>query len=443
MAKQTAAQRKASLRNLAKARRARKGGTTATKTKTTRRRARTATATPTRRRRRRSGATAKQRAAARRNLRKARAAVTTAGRRRGQKRRKPHRVKAYRVRGHVVRRHRVKAHRVRAHHSREASRRRGAMENPLGAGELITGMISGVLGFLAGDALDRTLATHALTDSGNKDANGFEVYTDTPATSGSYSGLYNAAAVLAPMNVTRWAAGLGLAALPLVGAQFVKGPALRAAFQFFGFGVGIRVLGKGLVDVASMMLKKTATAQRLYDAELRAQLAQTPANATTYPSLPTAGLGAAGYGCGCGQCAGCRGGGLPSSLMPPNVSPPVNQSQPQAPVQPPAPLNPTGTPVGTVPQPVGGSTPHIPPPAIVAPPGHVGTPMMPSTGGSVGPGGGGGFTVAPGGSPSRGGPNIAAPLPVSPRFVTPKAQTLQGRPPIRPLLPQRQDHSIG
>lgn len=278
---QTPAQRRASLKNLQKARAARRGG------------------------KHRSPA---QRAAAVANLKKARAAVTTAGRRRGQLHRKPHMVKA----------HTVRAHTVRAHHSREAAHRRSdAAENPLGMGETVAGLVTGVLGFGAADVLDRFLATHALTDGGQKDSNGFEVYTDNPPTSGNYTGLYNATAILAPMDAVRWIAGGVIAGVPIL-----AGHAMRSSpVTMFGFGAAMRVVGKGLVDLSSYLLRKTSSGQRLYDAELRAMAAKAGSpggNTSTYPTLPTAGLGAApmahGFGCPCG---GCRRAMTPSPLPPP------------------------------------------------------------------------------------------------------------------------------
>ncbi len=365
--KQTPAQRAASLKNLRKARRARKGVSHAgrkhhpkTSARETARR-HVARHSPRRRRRRnmardtypggwttadveraypsrtrrRKHRTPAQRAAAIRNLAKARSRVTRAGRRRGQLNRRPHQVRGYYGYRNGRRYH------VKAHHSREDNRRRrGAMENPLGVGELMVGGLTGVIGFGVADVLDRFLATHALTDSGQKDANGFEVYTDTPPTSGNYSGLYNATAILAPMDAVRWAAGIGLAAVPLVGAHFIKSPTGRAALQFFGFGAGIRVVGKGLVDLSSMLLKKTSSGQRLYDAELRAQLAKAgPSKATGYPTLPTAGLGAApqayGFGCGCQRCSGAPAI-TPAAVSTPAPAPAVPQ-QPTNTVMPPTP----------------------------------------------------------------------------------------------------------
>lgn len=285
--------------------------------------------TSTRRRRR----TPAQRAAAIRNLAKARSRVTRAGRSYGQRHRRPHQVRGYYAHRGGRRYH------VPAHYSREKYRRRGAMENPLGVSELLVGGLTGVIGFGVADVLDRYLATHALTDSGGKDANGFEVYTDTPPTSGNYSGLFNATAILAPMDAMRWAAGLGLAAVPMIAAHFIKAPTGRAALQFFGFGAGIRVVGKGLVDLSSMLLKKTSSGQRLYDAELRAQLAKAGSSgASGFPTLPSAGLGYApqahGFGCGCGGCRGQQPAVTPAAVSttpPAAVQQPSNTVVPQAP----------------------------------------------------------------------------------------------------------------
>jgi hypothetical protein len=360
--KQTPAQRAASLRNLKKARRAR--------VKSPRRSSRTTTHERVSRRhrryrpvqiRRRRRTTPAQRAAAIRNLRKARAAVTTAGRRRGQLHRRPHYVRAYHAKRRNSRRYYVPRH-----WSREEARRRrhGAMENPLGMGELVVGGLTGVIGFGLADVLDRFLASHALTDTGQKDANGFEVYNDTPPTSGNYQGLYNATAILAPMDAKRWAAGLGLAAIPLVGAHFVKSPVGRSALQFFGFGAGIRVVGKGLVDLTAYMTRKTSSGQRLYDAELRAMAAKAGSpggGSTDYPTLPSSGVGAPltpprlGFGLtprACYRCGGSASAPAAPTTAPastPTAPPPqAMQAQPlthsqQAQPQPPAATSSTPT----------------------------------------------------------------------------------------------------
>lgn len=221
------------------------------------------------------------------------------------------------------------------------------MENPLGGGELLVGGITAVLGFFVYDGIDRVLATHALT-AGTPDANGVTPYTDTPPTSGAYTGLYNATAVMAPMNATRWLVGLASTAAFLGIGQVVKNNMGRSALQCFGFGIGIRVLGKGLVDIVAKLAGKTGMAQRLYDGELRA--GSLVSGATGYPSnLPTTGLGAlpaaVGVGGCCSNCAsglpcckGAPGGGGGGGYQPP----PPGNNQPGGPSGSPPPPNDNG-----------------------------------------------------------------------------------------------------
>jgi hypothetical protein len=225
-----------------------------------------------------------------------------------------------------------------------------AMENPLSGVEIFVGGLTGLLGFGVADVLDRYLATHAL--GGTTGA-----YTDTPPTSGTYNGLYNATAVIAPMGWLRWGVGLGLTAVPLVAARWVKAPVGRSALQFFGFGVGFRVVGKGLQTLFAYAFKNASFGQRLYDAEVRAYYLK--ANAGTIPStvsLPSSGLGEVPE-LGCGKCANCitgvgaccgkgRNGPTPTSSMapPPPPPPPPPQTQP---TWVPSPPPPTQTPSTT------------------------------------------------------------------------------------------------
>jgi hypothetical protein len=206
--------------------------------------------------------------------------------------------------------------------------KRGAMENPMTSGELILGGFTGLLGFLAADVVDRLLATHALTDKGTKDAQGNELYADNPSTTGDYTGLYNATAICAPMDVKRWLVGVGaMAGLPLLAAHFVKNDMARSGLQFFGFAAGVRIVGKGLTDLVAGMLTTNPIGQQLYDGEMRAAALKAnngnPA-ATALASLPSAGLGRPRLGAaapGCAPCADKTGAGYPS--MPREVAAPA------------------------------------------------------------------------------------------------------------------------
>jgi hypothetical protein len=182
-----------------------------------------------------------------------------------------------------------------------------ALENPMNGSELFVGMVSGLFGFLGADALDRYLATHPLVDKNAKDAAGNELFADNPPTTGDYAGLYNATAICAPMDATRWAVGLAISGIPLITAHFVQAPHLRSGLQFFGFAAGVRIVGKALTDLVASTLTKNPIGQRLYDGEMRAMAlkdAQGNSAAPALASLPTAGLGRPMLGQpGCAPCA--------------------------------------------------------------------------------------------------------------------------------------------
>jgi hypothetical protein len=279
-------------------------------------------------RRRKRRTTEKQRRAARRNIKKAQAVMrgrraTWTGQRSGRSSRRQD-YAAERRRG------------------RRRRRRSGAMENPMTGVEIFVGSITGLVGFGLADALDRVLATHALTDKGTKDANGIELYADNPATTGPYAGLFNATAICAPMDLTRWAAGLAMAAVPLTIAHFVGAPTGRAALQFFGFGAGVRIVGKGLTDLVAMVTRTSPIGQRLYDGEMRAAALKSGGSANPeLASLPSAGLGKPVAKLGAADCAPCAnkataGAGYPS--MPREVSAPAaGAQQPQINAAPPPP----------------------------------------------------------------------------------------------------------
>lgn len=226
---------------------------------------------------------------------------------------------------------------------RGGRRQRYAMENPLGGLELFVGGLTGLIGFGGADFVDRIIATHALTPKGSPDASGVQLYMDTPPTDGSYKGLYNPTAITAPMNLTRWAVGGLITVVPLGLAHYVTGPVGRSSLQMFGFGAGIRIVGKGLLDLLAMLTRKTAVGQRVYDGEMRAMALHAADGSEA--TLPSAGLGRTGTGCACGgSCVACAaklagktGAGWPS--MPREVSqqaaPPAPQLAPPAPPPPP------------------------------------------------------------------------------------------------------------
>lgn len=252
----------------------------------------------------------------------------------------------------------VAAEKRRRRHS--GGRRRGAMENPMTGVEIFVGSITGLAGFGLADFVDRMLATHALTDKNAKDANGQELYADNPPADGNYVGLFNPTAICAPMDWKRWIFGLLGAAVPLGAAQLVSGPTARSALQFFGFGYGVRVVGKGLIDGLALLTKSTGMGQRLYDGEMRAAVLKANNGnnqANELASLPAAGLGQpkalAGAPCkDCGDKQQAAGAGYPS--MPREVAPSgqtttsaTPPAPPPSPATPPSAFNPgplTGTP---------------------------------------------------------------------------------------------------
>jgi hypothetical protein len=269
-----------------------------------------------------------------------------------------------------------------------SAKERYPMSNPItGFWEYFTGGITFVGGFLASDVTDRGLATHALTDTNGKDANGNEVYSDTPPTTGAYMNLYNSTAILAPYSASRWLVGGAVTVVSLGLAHFIKAPVGRSAVQMFGFGWGARWLGKGLVDLLAKLLGKTSVGQRLYDAEMRASINKTiqgggayvgpvppttvgPNGGWTAPAAagnpaPGPGLGRDQAPTGCGTCSACQSGhrchGSHAAAPPPPPAPPTGQMPPapptgQVPPAPPAP--PTGRTTSPVPVIGAGASPR-------------------------------------------------------------------------------------
>lgn len=346
--------------------------------------------------------------AARRRRRSHAAAAESPKKRHRSSRKRRSSGRRHRVRGHTVRRgnkrYRVRGHmshesprkRRRSHrrsraithhrsHRRYSRRRSGAMENPLTGMEIAVGAVTGVVGFISADALDRVLATHAL--SGTTGA-----YVDNPPTTGSYIGLYNGTAVLAQMDWKRWLAGAGITIVPFTIAAFIKSPVGRSSLQFFGFGAGIRVLGKAVTDVIAYLMRNSSTGQRLYDADLRSMMKRTSyagGDVSAYPALPYSGidvaqnqqgLGAVGVGA-CGTCANCTTGVGACCRLTGSQALPPPAGVPQAPGQPPNTVTPTPAPALTPPPPLpvippASSTPApVPPPAFTMPPGGMRPPL--------------------------------------------------------------------
>jgi hypothetical protein len=224
-----------------------------------------------------------------------------------------------------------------------------AMVNALTGVEIVIGGLSMTVWFMVTDFVDRLLATHALTDKGAKDAAGNELYADTPPTTGDYAGLFNATAICAPMNVTRWLVGLlGMTGVPFALSFAVSNDVGRAALQAASGGAAIRIVGKALIDLVAYVTMWTPLGQQLYDGEMRAQV-YASGNTDPLTSLPSTGLGAKQTGTGAPAAEGDKaekknGTGWPSmpretanagstggegGALPPAVQP-VDRGQPQA-----------------------------------------------------------------------------------------------------------------
>lgn len=99
----------------------------------------------------------------------------------------------------------------------------------------------------------------------------------------------------------RMGIGVGAAAVPLIGAHFVRSPTWRSGIQGFGLGALFHFGGKLIEDVSAMLLAENETGKKLYAGEVFAQQAQLAAEkqSTGAAGLPkgkdTAGLA----GCGC------------------------------------------------------------------------------------------------------------------------------------------------
>ena len=228
-----------------------------------------------------------------------------------------------------------------------------AAENPLGIAEWLIGGGSLAFGAIVTGVLDRVWSTVGLTDSGSKDANGNEVYTDPGGTAGGpYAGMTNAAAYAAPMGVKRWLLAGAAVVTPIVAgsalAYFTHDgwPKTTAFLNFWGLGGFAYVVIKGATDLGARLLRGTAFGQRVFDVEIRAQALKT-GSSYTGPTPPSTGLGKSlagcGDNCGCGPCKARKNSAQPEVPPPPAFGPPAQV--PTAPGAPPGnpvtPANPT------------------------------------------------------------------------------------------------------
>jgi hypothetical protein len=268
----------------------------------------------------------------------------------------------------------------------------------------VGGIVSMAVGAVAGDAVDRLLASHALNylnadgsnsatapTTANNGSDGKQLFADVPPTSGSYQGLFNATAVLAPMNATRWLVGIG-APIAIYAASFVfsKTGSMRAVLQLGAFGWGVRTLLKGANQAAASLFGRTHAGARLYDAEARAaavQAANQPGGTDNSGLYPTSGLGRGRCDCpnctaGVGACcAGSMNRALSNQTNQTFAPGPGQQTPTQAqPIQPPmqaAPQSPS-TVVNSYAPPTRTVSPSGPsaPPALNQPQSSGGSPYM-------------------------------------------------------------------
>ena len=103
------------------------------------------------------------------------------------------------------------------------------LENPLSGGELALAALTGAVGFVVGDFLDRYLAVRQ--------------YSPATTTTGTTPLTPNVAVSTAP-SMMRILAQAALAAAPLAGAYFVHRPMGKAALQGLGLGVLFRLGGQ-------------------------------------------------------------------------------------------------------------------------------------------------------------------------------------------------------
>jgi hypothetical protein len=145
--------------------------------------------------------------------------------------------------------------------------RAAAMENPLTMPEGIVLGVTGVLGFITGSLVDRMIATHALKEQTKDEKGVITAYSDAP----ELNKPYNMTAVLQPMGLARWGAGLGMTAVPIVIARLIKSPMGRTTLQGFGVGVGLRTLGKAADDAMAYLFRKTSFGLRFFEPEIMAK----------------------------------------------------------------------------------------------------------------------------------------------------------------------------
>jgi len=274
--KLTKAQRRAiSLRNLAKARAARKSGGTRKRRRS--RKTEAVVAAPKRtRRRRKSGSPKKRRMTA-----KQRRALSHAA---SKRRERPSRARTTKKGNLNVTVKLVQPRKGRKSTSRKGSSGRRRKSNPIEGGAQ---WLAGLGGFVTGGVFvgffDRLAATHPLV-AGTTGATG--AWNDSPAT----GQIYNAEAVAAPIwsNITRILVAAVSVVTPFGLAAAVKNPTGKTFLQMVGFGALAVTAVKGVNDVIAMALLNDTSGfgGRVYAPEIMAQTDLNALGATGATALP-------------------------------------------------------------------------------------------------------------------------------------------------------------
>jgi hypothetical protein len=173
----------------------------------------------------------------------------------------------------------------------------------MSGGQFLFAVATAGLGFAAADFVDRWLATY---DPAAYASPTTQLALPTDRFTGGNGTLANSLNVAAPPSMLRIGAGVGMIALPALGAMVVKNPMARSGLQGATLGAGIKLFSK-LWDtyVIGNLLKPAAGANpltatvlglRLYPAELTAQanMASSPQTLQTNALSPGLGRQAAG-----------------------------------------------------------------------------------------------------------------------------------------------------
>lgn len=166
----------------------------------------------------------------------------------------------------------------------------------MSVGTMVVAGLSGGLGFVLADGLDRFLATYDPATTGERPKDKF--------TSDGAGTLANSLNIASRPGLMRIGAGIGVTAVPAVGAMFVRNKYAKTALTCTAFGAGIsafRMLWNGFLmpllrpkDATPAVLQKSFIA-RLYPAEVSAAINR-DAKQTTVSSSGSGALSGADVG---------------------------------------------------------------------------------------------------------------------------------------------------